>query len=238
MKTLKPSGRRATTFDPYIAARGEATERLVINAVRTVDAAKYSNLTEYCKTLAMIVTHLREAEAQSPVSPFHSGKCRNFSHVTLLRNETYRGIVEQVFGASRAATVVERAAEENIDVLKATNAGLFAQVTLLKAKIASIDSSQESGDPLGLTGEYEEGGEIIDELNRRIFVMLKVFRAVRYNVGKAIRYVEESTDGNEPGLIGVRGQVATQAELDQMSLAEESLPPDLRKQLKEMYTGG
>ena len=83
-------------------------------------------------------------------------------------------------------------------------------------------------------GEYEEGGAIIDELNQRIFVILKVYRAVRYNVGKAIRYAEESTDGNEPGLIGFRGQVATQAELDKMSLAEQSLPADLRKQLKDM----
>ncbi|RMM83442.1 hypothetical protein ALQ71_03987 [Pseudomonas coronafaciens pv. striafaciens] len=234
MKTGKTHGRKASTFDRFIAARGEATERLVINAARTVDASKYANLTEYCKDLAKIITQLRAAEAQSPASPFHTSKCRNFSHVTLLRNESYRKIIEQVFNVSRSNTMVEQAAEENLDLLKVQNAGLAAQISLLRAKIISMDSDQDGGGLRGLSGEYEEGGAVINELNHRIFVMLKVYRALRLNMGKAVRYLEVPSNGNEAGLVGVRGQVATLAELDQMRLAEESLPADLRKQLNVM----
>ena len=234
MKPSKAPYRSATTFDPFIAARGRATERLVLNAARTVDASKYSNLTEYCKMLALIITQLREAESQNPVSPFHSAKRRNFSHVTLLRNEVYREIVEKVFNVSRSLVVAEQPADEDIDFLKIQNAGLAAQIKLLKAKIVSMDSRLDDDASHELNGEYEEGGAIIDELKQQMFVLLKVYQALRVNIGKAVRYVEVPTDGNEAGLFGVRGQIATLDELDQMRLAEESLPSDMRKQLQGM----
>lgn len=234
IKIRNQSFRKASTFDPFIAARGEATERLVISAARTLDSSKYRNLTEYCKALAMIVTQLRAAEAHAPMSPFHSAKPRNFSHVTLLRNERYREIVEQVFSVSRP-NVKDTEAEDDLDVLRAQNAGLAAQITLLKAKIISMDSVQDELGSRVLNGDYEEGGAIIDGLNQRIFVMLKIYRALRLNLGKAVRYIEVATNGNEAGLIGVRGQIATLSELDQMRLAEEALPPDMRKQLSGMF---
>ncbi|WP_265535332.1 hypothetical protein [Pseudomonas saponiphila] len=234
MKTQKLRSRKASTFDPFIAARGEATERLVINAARIVDASKYRNLTEYCKTLAMIITQLREAEAQNSASPFHSAKPRSFSHVTLLRNESYREVVERIFNVSRSNTVVGRPADEELDVLKAQNAGLAAQVVLLKAKIVSMDSNQDDEGSRFLSGEYQEGAAIIEKLNQRIFLSLKIYRALRLNVGKAIRYVEASNSDSEAGLMGVRGQVASLAELDEIRLAEEELPPDMRKQLNGM----
>ncbi|OQR29680.1 hypothetical protein BWR59_19635 [Pseudomonas sp. Bc-h] len=231
MKNRKTHDRKSSTFDSFIAARGAATERLVMSAARTVDAYKYRNITEYCKTLAKIIGQLREAEAQSTASPFHSGKCKNFSHVTLLRNESYRQIVEQAFNVSRSNSMTDDVIEEDLEVLKAINAGLVAQVTLLKAKIISLDSCQEDGGSRGGIGEYEEGGAIIDELNQKLFLILKLFQLLRLNTIKAVRIIEVPTDAHEAGLHGVLGLIATSTELDQLELILDSLPTELRKQL-------
>ena len=232
MKTRNTHDRKSSTFDAFIAARGESTERLVVSAARTVDASKYRNITEYCKTLAKIIGQLREAEAQNNASPFHSGKCKNFSHVTLLRNKAYRQIVEQVFNASRSDSMIDHAIGEDVEVLKAVNAGLVAQVNLLKAKIISIDSYRDDVGSRGLVGEYEEGGAIIDELNQKVFLILKVFKMLRRNTYKAVVLEKVPAAGREAGLRGIFGQIATLTELDQLELIEDSLPPDLRKQLK------
>jgi len=208
-------------FDPYIAGRTAHIEVIVAQAISTIDSSKYRLITDYCKTLSMIITELRAAKAVSPSSPYYNKKLKPFSYVTLLRNETYRAMVDKEFGKSRA--VVEEAeaeADEDVEILKLKVVSLLSQTNLLKDRIIALDAGR------GLTAiDNAEANKVIAKLNHRVELLVRVNQEVLNSVSGAFKLIKEPEERFPVvGLYGPKGMVATLDDLDEMQKAMKEHP--------------
>ena len=71
-KSNVPRPRKPSTFDRYVAERSAHIEKNIEHTLRVVDATKYSNLTDYCRAVANVVSEIRAAKAGDPNSPFYN----------------------------------------------------------------------------------------------------------------------------------------------------------------------
>ncbi|WP_219064683.1 hypothetical protein [Pseudomonas sp. UMAB-08] len=140
-KSNVPRPRKPSTFDRYVAERSAHIEKIIEHTLRVVDATKYSNLTDYCRAVANVVSEIRAAKAGDPNSPFYNKAVRAFSYVTLLRNESYRRLVEGVFDHSRVKLEQPEIISEGA-LLKI--ASLDAQINLLKDRLSGIKTGSSS----------------------------------------------------------------------------------------------
>lgn len=208
-------------FDPYLAGRSTHIEAIISQAMGTIDASTFGNFTDYCKTLSAIITELRVAKSVSPSSPYFNKKVKAFSYTTLLRNSSYRKIVESQFNNSRS--VVEAEPDEDVEELKLKVVSLMAQTNLLKSRVVELDAGR------GLTAiDNAEAGKIIEKLNYRIELLLRVNRDVLDSVSGAFRLVLDPTE-KQPiaGLYGPRGLVATVDDMEELEKAMKEHPVTL-----------
>ena len=216
--------RKPSTFDPYIAERSAQIEKIIEHTVRVVDATKYSNLTEYCKALAGIITEIRAAKSGDPSTPFHNKRVRPFSFITLLRNENYRRIVEGMFDLSRGALEQPEAVSEEA-ILKI--ASLQAQVNLLKDRLSGISTG--SG-----TNALDDAGaqEDLAKLREYLAITLDVYTKMRQDLKAALKSVSEPSEKYKIcGLYSSYGLVAD-VESQQKIEAGRKFLDSLSKKLK------
>ncbi|RZO09444.1 hypothetical protein EKG40_08305 [Pseudomonas moorei] len=213
--------KKQSTFHPYVVSRTAHIEALVGQAISTIDASKYGGITDYCKTLSAIITELRAARAVSPSSPYFNKKVKRFSHVTLLRNETYREMVEKEFNSSRGLEgTLEEQPDEDVEELKFQVVSLSAQLNLMKDRVIAIDAGR------GLTSiDNTEAEKIIAKLNQRVDMLIRVNQDVLNSVNGAFKLVLEPTEKQKvAGMYGPRGLVATLEDLDEMKRASKEHP--------------
>jgi hypothetical protein len=190
-----------------------------------IDASKYGRITDYCRALSAIITELRVAKSASPSSPYFNRKVKPFSHVTLMRNTTYRELVEKQFNNSRAVIEEQHDEDENEDLeeLKYKVVSLMAQTNLLKERVIALDSGR------GLTGiDNAEAEKIIDKLNQRVEMLIRVNQDVLDSVNGAFRLVLQPTE-KQPvaGMYGPKGLVASLDDLEEMKKAMKEHPVTL-----------
>ncbi|MEF9900425.1 MAG: hypothetical protein RR736_24695 [Pseudomonas sp.] len=212
--------RNGSTFDKYLAKRSAHNERLIIQAVRAIDATRFGNITDYCKTLSTVISELRSAKAIDPSSPFFNKQIKPLSYTTLLRNPTYRQIVHHRFDATREVAVQE--AEEDIEEMKLQIASLLAQTNLLKNKIQTIDAGR------GSAGDDSDLRALLDKANHRIGVLLNAYKNVREGARGAYRIVDAvSAAMPVAGLYNYAGLLVSREDLDEISLAAREHPMTL-----------
>lgn len=134
-------GRKPSTFDKFVAARSAEIEKILQQALRVIDATKYANVTDYCKALAGVISEVREAKSGDPTTPFFNKKVRRFSYITLLRNESYRRMVDIAFNHGRESLEQPQAVSEDA-LLRISS--LQAQVNLLKDRLSGIKTGDNS----------------------------------------------------------------------------------------------
>lgn len=217
--------KRQSTFGPYIAGRSAHIEAIVGLAISMIDASKYGRITDYCRTLSAIITELRVAKSASPSSPYFNRKVKPFSHVTLMRNTTYREMVEKQFNNSRVVIEEQQVEDEDEDLeeLKYKLVSLMAQTNLLKERVIALDSGR------GLTGiDNAEAEKIIDKLNQRVEMLIRVNQDVLDSVNGAFRLVLDPTE-KQPvaGMYGPKGLVASLDDLEEMKKAMKEHPVTL-----------
>ncbi|GLO03515.1 hypothetical protein [Pseudomonas putida] len=220
MKKLdKP--RKPSTFDGYIAERSAHNVRLIRQAVSALDPLRFGNLTDYCKAISTVVSEIRSAKSYEPTSPFHKKIVRPLSYVTLLRNTEYRAIVEHRYHEDRPTTVLDE--KEDIEDLKLRLASLFGQNNLLKEKIHAIDSGKSVG--TRDDGEYQA---LLAKANRRIGLLLSVYKNFRDSTRGAIRHITEPSEKHPTtGLWAYSGRLMSQEELDEVSEIARDYPMKL-----------
>lgn len=192
-------------------------------AISMIDASKYGRITDYCRTLSAIITELRVAKSASPSSPYFNRKVKPFSHVTLMRNTTYREMVEKQFNNSRVVIEEQQDEDEDLEELKYKVVSLMAQTNLLKERIIALDSGR------GHTGiDNAEAEKIIDKLNQRVEMLIRVNQDVLDSVNGAFRLVLEPTE-KQPvaGMYGPKGLVASLDDLEEMKKAMKEHPVTL-----------
>lgn len=199
IEPIKP--KKPSKFAPYVAARSAHLEKILEQTSRLVDATKYSNVTDYCKALAIIISEIRAAKAHDPSSPFYNKKTRQFSYVTLLRNEGYRRIVDAVFQHSRETLEQPETISEDV-LLKITS--LKAQVNLLTDRLSGVKTGIGSNALLDAQAQ-----DNLAKLQDYLEATLDAYTAIRSKVPDALKLVETPTERHAtPGLYAVRGLVA------------------------------
>jgi hypothetical protein len=214
--------KRQSTFGPYIAGRSAHIEAMVGLAISMIDASKYGLITDYAKALSAIITELRTAKSASPSSPYFNRRVKPFSHVTLLRNKTYREMLEKQFDDSRV--VIEEQQDENkdgdVEELKYKVVSLMAQTNLLKERVIALDAGR------GLTAiDNAEAEKIIDKLNQRVEMLIRINQDVLDSVNGAFRLILDPTE-KQPvaGMYGPKGLVASLDDLEEIKKAMKEHP--------------
>lgn len=213
--------KKQSSFEPYISGRSAHVEALVGQAISTIDASKYALITDYCKTLSAIITELRAAKAVSPSSPYFNKKVKRFSYITLLRNETYRKMVDKEFSNTREIEgALQKQADEDVEELRFQVVSLSAQVNLMKDRIIAIDAGR------GLTSiDNTEAEKVIARLNQRVEMLIRVNQDILNSVNGAFRLAHEPTEKHQvAGLYGPKGLVATLDDLEEMEKAMKEHP--------------
>lgn len=216
--------KRQSTFGPYIAGRSAHIEAMVGLAISMIDASKYGLITDYSRALSAIITELRAAKSASPSSPYFNRKVKPFSHVTLLRNKTYREMLEKQFNSSRVVVEEQQDDEgEDVEELKYRVVSLMAQTNLLKQRVIALDAGR------GLTAiDNAEADKIIDKLNQRIEMLIRVNQDVLDSVNGAFRLVLDPTDKHPvAGMYGPKGLVASSDDLEEIKKAMKEHPVTL-----------
>ncbi|WP_274080449.1 hypothetical protein [Pseudomonas kurunegalensis] len=210
--------KKPSTFDAYIARRSAHNERLISQAVSAIEASRFGNLTDYCKTVSAVVSEIREAKALDPISPFYRKIVRPLSYVTLLRNPNYRKIVEQRYNETRELAIIEE--QEDTEDLKLKIASLLGQINLLKEKVHAIDAGRSSE-----TVDDSEYQALLEKANSRIGFLLTMHVRLREHAGNAFQH---NTEPNErqpiPGLHSYRGLIMSVDELDMISAIASDHP--------------
>ncbi|MGJ7513036.1 hypothetical protein ACSFE6_01675 [Pseudomonas baetica] len=218
--------KRQSKFGPYIARRSAHIEAMIGLAISTIDASKYGLITDYCRALSAIITELRAAKSASPSSPYFNRKVKPFSHVTLMRNTIYREMVEKPFNSSRMIVEEQKNNEdedEDVEELKYKVVSLMAQTNLLKERVIALDAGR------GLTAiDNAEAEKIIDKLNQRIEMLIRVNQDVLDSVNGAFRLVLDPTE-KQPvaGMYGPKGLVASLDDLEEIKKAMKEHPVTL-----------
>lgn len=217
-KKLKPR-RKPSTFDKYVAARSAEIEKIVQQALRVVDATKYGTITDYCKALAGVISEVREAKSGDPTTPFFNKKVRSFSYITLLRNESYRSMVDAVFNHGRESLEHPKAVSEEA-LLRISS--LQAQVNLLKDRLSGIRTGDNSNALVDANAQ-----DTIKKLATYLNTTLTVYSTMRQRFQQVTKVVSSPTEKEK--IAGLYSSVGFIAELEALHEIEDG-----RKFLEEL----
>jgi len=215
---LKPA-RKPSTFDNYVAARSAEIEKIVQQALRVVDATKYGTITDYCKALAGVISEVREAKSGDPTTPFFNKKVRSFSYITLLRNESYRTMVDSVFNHGRDSLEHPTAVSEEA-LLRISS--LQAQVNLLKDRLSGIRSGDNSNALADANAQ-----DTIKKLATYLSTTLTVYSTMRQRFQQLTKVVTSPTEKEK--IAGLYSSIGFIAELEALHEIEDG-----RKFLEEL----
>ncbi|HEX8595690.1 MAG TPA: hypothetical protein VF682_20805 [Pseudomonas sp.] len=208
--------KKTTTFDAYFDKRSAQTEKIIEQTLRVVDPTKYSNLTDYCKAVAHIISEIRAAKAGDPSTPFYNKTVRPFSYVTLLRNENYRRLVGGMFDHSRG-TLEQPEVVSEAAILKI--ASLNAQLNLLKDRLSATKTSPGSNALADASAQ-----ENILELSEFLAITLEVYTKLRSDFEGLTRLITTPTDKYPVGgLYSSYGLVAETDVLQKIELGRKFL---------------
>lgn len=206
-----PRARKPSTFDQYLAERSAQIEKIIEHTLRVVDAKNYSNLTDYCKALAAIISEIRAAKAGDPSTPFYNKPVRPFSYITLLRNEGYRRLVNAMFEHSRGILEQPEAVSEAA-LLKI--ASLNAQLNLLKDRLSGTKTGTGSN-ALADADAHEN----ITKLREYLSITLQVYTKLRGDFKDITKIVTTPTDRYK--VCGLHSSYGLVAETEALQKIEE-----------------
>ncbi|GJB79488.1 hypothetical protein [Pseudomonas putida] len=207
----KPSPLRRSTFDKYVAERSAHIELIIEQSLRHVNAKKFSNLTDYCKSLAAVVSDIRAAKAGDPTTPFFNKTVKPFSYVTLLRNEKYRQIVQGMYDHSRQVMEQPQAISEDASIKIAS---LQGQINLLKDRLSGTKTNGGSN----ALADAEAQTNIV-KLSEFLIETLRVYTEMRTVFSSALKLVSEPT-AKHP-IIGLYSSYGLIAEAEALQKIEE-----------------
>ncbi|MDH4432206.1 hypothetical protein QEP21_17885 [Pseudomonas shirazica] len=210
LKKLK-SGKKPSTFDKYVTARSAEIAKIVQQALRVVDATKYGTITDYCKALAGVISEVREAKSGDPTTPFFNKKVRSFSYITLLRNVSYRSMVDSVFNHGRESLEHPKAVSEEA-LLRISS--LQAQVNLLKDRLSGIRTGDNSNALVDANAQ-----DTIKKLAAYLNTTLTVYSTMRQRFQQVTKVVSAPTEKEK--IAGLYSSVGFIAELEALHEIED-----------------
>lgn len=207
--------KRSQTFDEY--RRKHEAERLqfIIEALKILSNAKFSNVTSFARDVAKLVTEFESSRNNSS----HGGAVvvphKPMSHVTLLRNKAYRDLLERSLNIKQQTPDTTSLSISDNEALKFEIASLRKKNQWLEQKILAIDSR--------VSFEGSGGGEelqaSIERLQSDLTLVISIYEGISGQIAGAFKLVPEGkTTPNfaTPGLHGPRGLIAPMEDMHEL----------------------
>lgn len=207
--------KRSQTFDEY--RRKHEAERLkfITEALKILSNAKFSNVTSFAKDVAKLVTEFESSRNASSQGGAVVVPQKPMSHVTLLRNKTYRDLLERFLKIKQQSPDTTNLSISDNEALKFEIASLRKKNQWLEQKILAIDS--------GVSFEGSGGGEAlqasIERLQSDLALVISIYEGMCGQIPGAFKLVPEGkTTPNfaTPGFHGPRGLIAPMEDMHEL----------------------
>lgn len=210
------------TFDEYRENHRQQRIEFIRKALIVLSNAKYSNVTRLAKDVAKLVTEFELKAFFAQVESEREELCKPVSHVTLLRNTSYRKLLEDFLGAEAAVAATSGSVITDLEALRIRNASLESQNLLLKEKIRSIDLVA-----LPAQGKIDQVvGDECETLRHALVTFLKMIDGMveqASDIYKTVLEGEESDNFPEPGFYGPWAKISTLDELRELDRIRKRL---------------
>jgi len=131
---------RVDTFEEHRDEARAARIARIQSALDVLSSANYENVTNLAKAVAKIVAEIELRNYLGLPSEMQAKAFKPISHITLLRNDKYRQILEQHLGQNVESCVPVSISSSDFEALKIRNASLAGHIEQLKLTIRNLDS--------------------------------------------------------------------------------------------------
>lgn len=213
--------RRSDTFEGYRGKRKAARVSHIQSALKILSNANYENVTSLAKDVAKIITEMELRNNLSLPEGQRLIDVKPVSHVTLLRNQDYREILDESFSPEDSVDAPVAISFSDNEALKIRNAGLLGQIAQLKLTIRNLDAGDVlvSGDSEGLKKQVGLLGEDL----RFLISFIDNMQSEASDIFLTVRPGEENSEYGAAGYYGVMSMVATYDELIRLEKLRQSL---------------
>jgi len=215
----------APRVDPFEAHREDARAARITriqNALDVLSSATFENVTNLAVGVAKIVAEIELRVYLTLPTDKQVKKFKPISHVTLLRNDKYRGLLEQHLSLSIESSVPVSVSSSDFEALKIRNASLAGHIEQLKLTIRNLDSGIDPA--LSMDGEKlrQDNDYLAEELK---FVIRMLDDVLSGAGGMFITKMpgEEDRDFKVAGLHGPMDLVATYDDLLRLEALRKKL---------------
>lgn len=205
--------KRSQTFDEYRRKQEAKRLELISEALKILSNAEYSNVTSFARDVARLVT-----EFESSRKTLQGGAVavpqKPMSHVTLLRNKTYRDLLERFLKIRKKTPDTTNLSISDDEALKFELASLRKKNQWLEQKILAIDSGASFE---GSGGEAFQAS--IELLQNDLALVISIYEGMCGQIQGAFKLVPEGeTTPNfaTPGLHGPRGLIAAMEDMHEL----------------------
>ncbi|PHN17221.1 hypothetical protein [Pseudomonas sp. ICMP 561] len=213
---------RKDTFDEYRENHRQQRVDFIKRALVVLSNAKYVNVTRLARDVSKLVTEF-EAKVHANKSESERDElCKPVSHVTLLRNISYRKILEDFMAVEARSGTLPGSVITDIEALRIRNASLESQNLLLKEKIRSVDLGVRQLD----SSKREMSDDEFESLRKGVLTLIKIIDGM---VGQAsdiyitVLEGEESSEYPEAGFYGPWEKISTIDELRELERMRKRL---------------
>ncbi|WHH49610.1 hypothetical protein QFA96_16065 [Pseudomonas sp. Ap32] len=209
---------RKDTFVAYRQAQKKQRVELIAQALKILSNGKYANISRLAKDVSKLVS---EFELQRYLSLDEGERGDDFkpmSHVTLLRSDDYRPLLEKALVVSPKASQKTEISISELEACKIRIMSLETQNQLLKEKIRTIDlglSSEANFARLGSNASVDSR-----VFYQKLELVITILDGVQEQVSKAFKTVLEGDETDyypRAGLYGPSGIIVELSALHELS---------------------
>lgn len=205
--------KRSQTFDEYRRKHEAERLKLISEALKILSNAEYSNVTSFARDVAKLVTEFESSRNTSQGGAVAVPQ-KPMSHVTLLRNKTYRDLLERFLKIRKKNPDTTNLCISDDEALKFEIASLRKKNQWLEQKILAIDSGASFE---GSGGEALQAS--IELLQNDLALVISIYEGMCGQVPGAFKLVPEGeTTPNfaTPGFHGPRGLIAPMEDMHEL----------------------
>lgn len=211
---------RKDTFDAYRQAQKKQRIELIAQALKILSNGKYANISRLAKDVSKLVAEfelqrhlsLGEGERGEVVKPM--------SHVTLLRSDDYRPLLEKALAVLPKSPRKTEVSISELEACKIRIMSLETQNQLLKEKIRTIDLGMTSEANFARLGYCATATVDLRVFYQKLELLLTILDGVQEQVSKAFKTVLEGDETDyypKAGLYGPSGIIVELSALHELS---------------------
>lgn len=203
------------TFDKYREVTKALRLEFIRHALSMLSNAEYPNITRLARDVAKIVAELESSRKTGSPDAAGQDTSKPISHVTLLRNVSYRVLLEKFMKVESKSDSLPGQVLTELEAVRIRNASLESQIHLLKEKIRGIDLLGDRSKKISSMHDEDAFAELIRSVSL-LFKFLDGMVSQAADVYRTVLEGQETPMYKEPGFYGPWEKIASLDELRQL----------------------